>query len=118
MPKAKGGALSAGDEMPTLAAVRDEAGAVTLPDPELNPAEVALEPLPETAEGAPEAPAAAAASEGPPPETAESVPDAPAAAAAGEGPPPTAVPRVEDPATAAVEATAEAPSTAGSSQVA
>jgi hypothetical protein len=98
----------------------DDFGALnsTLPDPESNPAEVALEPLPETAEGAPEAPAAAVAGEGPPPETAESVPDAPAAAAAGEGPPPTAVPRVEDPATVAAEATAEAPATAGSSQVA
>jgi hypothetical protein len=66
-----------------------------LPDPVSNPAEavseVALEPPPETVEG---------------------VPDAPAAAAAGEGP------RVEDPATVAVEATAEAPATAGSSQVA
>jgi hypothetical protein len=29
MPKAKGGALSAGGEMPALAAVRDEAGAVS-----------------------------------------------------------------------------------------
>jgi hypothetical protein len=29
MPKAKGGALSAGGEMPTLAAVRDETGAVS-----------------------------------------------------------------------------------------
>jgi hypothetical protein len=90
----------------------------TLPDPESNPAEAAQEPLPETAEGAPDAPAAAAAGEGPPPETAEGVPDAPAAAAAGEGPPPTAAPRVEDPATVAAEATAEAPATAGSSQVA
>jgi hypothetical protein len=80
--------------------------------------EVALEPPPETAEGVPDAPAAAAAGEGPPLETAENVPDAPAAAAAGEGPPPTAVPRVEDPATVAVEATTEAPATAGSSQVA
>jgi hypothetical protein len=98
----------------------DDFGALnsTLPDPESNPAEAALEPLPETAEGAPEAPAAAAAGEGPPPETAEGVPDAPAAAAAGDGPPPTAAPRVEDPATVAAEATAEAPATAGSSQVA
>jgi hypothetical protein len=90
----------------------------TLPDPESNPVEAALEPLPETVEGAPDAPAAAAAGEGPPPEAAEGVPDAPAAAAAGEGPPPTAAPRVEDPATMAAEATAEAPATAGSSQVA
>ena len=29
MPKAKGGALSAGGEMPALAAVRDEGGAVS-----------------------------------------------------------------------------------------
>ena len=29
MPKAKGGALSAGGEMPALTAVRDEAGAVS-----------------------------------------------------------------------------------------
>jgi hypothetical protein len=98
----------------------DDFGALnsTLPDPESNPAEAALEPLPETAEGAPDAPAAAAAGGGPPPETAEGVPDAPAAAAAGEGPPPTAAPRVEDPVTVAAEATAEAPATAGSSQVA
>ena len=51
-------------------------------------------------------------------ETAGDAPGASVAAAAGEGPPPTAVPRVEDPATVAVEATAEAPATAGSSQVA
>jgi hypothetical protein len=29
VPRAKGGARSAGDEMPALAAVRDEAGAVS-----------------------------------------------------------------------------------------
>jgi hypothetical protein len=93
----------------------DDFGALnsTLPDPE-----AALEPLPETAEGAPDAPTAAAVGGGPPPETAEGVPDAPATAAAGEGPPPTAAPRVEDPVTVAAEATAEAPATAGSSQVA
>jgi hypothetical protein len=98
----------------------DDFGALNsmLPDPELNPAEAALQPLPETAEGAPDAPAAAAAGDGPPPETAEGVPDAPAAAAAGEGPPPTAAPMVEDPAMVEAEATAEAPATAGSSQVA
>jgi hypothetical protein len=98
----------------------DDFGALnsTLPDLESNPAEAALEPLPETAEGAPDAPAATAAGGGPPPETAEGVPDAPATAAAGEGPPPTAAPRVEDPVTVAAEATAEAPATAGSSQVA
>jgi hypothetical protein len=100
----------------------DDFGALnsTLPDPESNPAVAALEPLPETTEGAPDAPAAAAAAAGggPPPETAEGIPDASVAAAAGEGPPPTAAPRVEDPVTVAAEATAEAPATAGSSQVA
>jgi hypothetical protein len=96
----------------------DDFGALNsvLPDPESNPAEAALEPLLETAGGAPDAPAAAAAGGGPPPETA--VPDAPVAAAAGEGPPPTAAPRAEDPVTVVAEATAEAPATAGSSQVA
>jgi hypothetical protein len=54
----------------------------------------------------------------PPPETTEGVPDALAAAAAGGGPSPTAAPRVEDLVTVAAEATAEAPATAGSSQVA
>jgi hypothetical protein len=98
----------------------DDFGAlnIALPDPELNPAEAALEPLPAAAEGAPDAPAAAAAGGGPPPETAEGVPDAPAAATAGEGPPPTAAPRAEDHVAVAAEATAEAPTTAGSSQVA
>jgi hypothetical protein len=70
--------------------------------------EAALGPPPETAEGAPDAPAAAATGGGPPPETAEGTPDAPAAAA----------PRAEDPVMVAAEATAEAPATAGSSQVA
>jgi hypothetical protein len=98
----------------------DDFGALNsvLPDPESNPAEAALEPLPAAAEGAPDAPAAAAAGGGPPPETTEGVPDAPAAATAGEGPPLTAAPRAEDPVAVAVEATAEAPATAGSSQVA
>jgi hypothetical protein len=92
----------------------DDFGALNsaLPDPESNPAEAvsvaALEPSPETAKGAPDAPAAAAAGGGPPPETAEGAPDAPAAA----------TPRAEDPVTVAAEATAEAPATAGSSQVA
>jgi hypothetical protein len=97
----------------------DDFGALNsaLPDPESNPAEAVLEPLPETAGGAPDAPAAAAADGGPPPKTAEGVLDAPAAAAAGEGPPPTAAPRAEDPVTV-VESTAEAPAMAGSSQVA
>jgi hypothetical protein len=99
----------------------DDFGALNsaLLDPESNPAEAvsgaALEPPPETAEGTPDAPVATATGGGPPLEAAESVPDAPAAAIAGEGLPPTAVPRVEDPATVAVEATAEAPATAGSS---
>jgi hypothetical protein len=81
----------------------DDFGALNsaLPDPESNLAaavsEAALEPPPKTAEGAP---------------------DAPAAAVAGGGPPPTAAPRAEDPVTVAAEATAEAPATAGSSQVA
>jgi hypothetical protein len=98
----------------------DDFGALNsaLPDPQSNPVEAALEPPPETAEGAPDAPAAAAAGGGLPPETAEGVSDAPAAAAVGEGPPPTAAPRAEDPVTVAVEATAEAPATAGSSQMA
>jgi hypothetical protein len=92
----------------------DDFGALNsaLPDPESNPAEAvseaALEPPPETAEGAPDAPAAAAAGGGPPLETAEGAPDAPAAAA----------PMAEDPVTVAAEATAEASATAGSSQVA
>ena len=75
----------------------DDFGALnnTLPDPELNPAEAALEPLPETAEGAPDAPAAAAPSA-----------EDPATVAA------------EAIAEATTEATAEAPATAGSSQVA
>ena len=54
----------------------------------------------------------------PPPKTVEGVPDAPAATAAGQAPPPHAAPRAEDPVTVAAEATAEAPATAGSSQVA
>jgi hypothetical protein len=102
----------------------DDFGALNsvLPDPESNPAEAvskaALEPPPGTAEGVPDAPAAAAAGGGPPPETTEGVPDAPAAAAAGGGLPPTAAPRAEDLVTVAAEAKAEAPATAGSSQVA
>jgi hypothetical protein len=81
----------------------DDFGALNnaLPDPEPNPAaampEAALEPPSETAEG---------------------VPDAPAATAAGGGPSPTVAPRAEDPEMVAAEATAEAPATAGSSQVA
>jgi hypothetical protein len=81
----------------------DDFGALNnaLPDPESNPAEAVPEAALE-----------------PPPETAEGIPDAPAAAAAGEGPPPTAAPRAEEPVTVAAEATAEAPATVGSSQVA
>jgi hypothetical protein len=96
----------------------DDFGALNsaLPDPEPNPAEAvskaALVPPPETAEGAPDAPAVAASGGGPHPETAEGAPDAPAAAA----------PRAEELATVAAEATAEAtaeaPATTGSSQVA
>jgi hypothetical protein len=102
----------------------DDFGALNsaLPDPEPNPmaavSGAALEPPPETAEGVPDAPAAAAAGRGPPPETAEGVPDAPAATAAGGGLSPTAAPRAEDPVTVAAESTVEAPATAGSSQVA
>jgi hypothetical protein len=102
----------------------DDFGALNsaLPDPEPNPAvavsEAAPEPTLATAEGVPDAPAAAAAGGGPPPETAEGVPDAPAATAAGGGPSPTAAPRAEDPVTVAAESIAEAPATAGSSQVA
>jgi hypothetical protein len=75
----------------------DDFGALNsvLPDPESNPAEAtseaALEPPPETAEGAPDAPAAAA---------------------------PRAEDPVTVAAEATAEATAEAPVTAGSSQVA
>jgi hypothetical protein len=96
----------------------DDFGALNsaLPDPESNPVEAVpeatLEPPPETVEGAPDAPTAAAAGGGPPPETAEGAPNAPASAA----------PRAEDPATVAAEATAEAtaeaPAMVGSSQVA
>jgi hypothetical protein len=83
--------------------VKESAGALysALPDPEPNPAAAVPEAAPE-----------------PPPETAEGVPDAPAATAAGGDPSPTAAPRAEDPVTVAAEATAEAPVTAGSSQVA
>jgi hypothetical protein len=100
----------------------DDFGALNsaLPDPEPNPAEavsgVVLEPPPEAAEGAPDAPASAAAGEDLPPETVEGAPGAPAAAA----------PSAEDPAAVAAETTAEAtaeptteaPATTGSSQVA
>ena len=86
----------------------DDFGALNsaLPDPEPTPAEVvsgvALEPTPETAEGAPDAPASTAAGGDLPPETAQGAPDAPAAAA----------PSAEDPAAVAAEATTEAPQVA------
>jgi hypothetical protein len=71
------------------------------PDSKSNPvatvSEVAPAPLPETVEGAP---------------------DAPAATAAGGGSSPTAVPRAEGPVKMAAEPAAEDPATAGSSQVA
>jgi hypothetical protein len=54
----------------------------------------------------------------PPPETIEGAPDAPAVAAAGGGSSPTAAPRAEDPVKMAAEAAAEDPATAGSLQVA
>jgi hypothetical protein len=53
-----------------------------------------------------------------PPEIVEGVPDAPATTVAGGRPSPTAAPRAEDPVKMAVEPKAEAPATAGSSQVA
>jgi hypothetical protein len=71
------------------------------PDSESNPVVVVPETAPE-----------------PLPETVESVPDAPAATVAGGGPSPTAAPRAEDPVKMAVEPTGEDPVTAGSSQVA
>jgi hypothetical protein len=82
----------------------DDFGALNsvLPDPEPIPAEAvsgaALEPPPETAEGAPDTSTSAATGGDLPPETTEGAPDAPAAAA----------PSAEDPATVAAEATAEA----------
>ena len=99
----------------------DDFGALNsaLPDPEPTPAEavsgVALEPTPETAEDAPDAPTSAAADEDLPLEVAEGAPDAPAAAA----------PSAEDPvvvaettAEATAEPAAEALATSGPSQVA
>jgi hypothetical protein len=71
------------------------------PDSESNPLVAASETAPEL-----------------PPETVEGVPDAPATTAAGGGPSPTVAPRAEDPVKMAVEPAAEAPATAGSSQVA
>jgi hypothetical protein len=54
----------------------------------------------------------------PPPETIEGAPDAPAVAAAGGGSSLTAAPRAEDPVKMAAEAASEDPATAGSLQVA
>jgi hypothetical protein len=51
-------------------------------------------------------------------ETAEGAPDAPAATTAGGGSSPTAAPRAEDPVKTAAEPAAEDPTAAGSSQVA
>jgi hypothetical protein len=100
----------------------DDFGALNdaLSDPEPTPAEavpgVALEPTPEAAEGAPEAPASAAAGEDLPPKVAEGAPDDPAAAApSAEGP---AAEAAETTAGATAEPTAEAPATSGPSQVA
>ena len=95
----------------------DDFGALNsvLPDPEPTPAEAmsgaALEPPPETAEGAPDTSASAAAGGDLPPKVAEGAPDAPAAAA----------PSAEDSAAVVAETaeeTAEAPAAAGPSQVA
>jgi hypothetical protein len=100
----------------------DDFGALNsaLPDPEPTPAEavsgVALEPTPETAEDAPDAPASATAGEDLPPKVAEGAPDA-SAAAAPSAKDPTAV-AVGTTAEATVEPTAEAPATSGPSQVA
>jgi hypothetical protein len=71
------------------------------PDSESNPQVAASETAPEL-----------------PPETVEGVPDAPATTVAGGGPSPTTAPRAEDPVKMAAEPAAEAPATAGSSQVA
>jgi hypothetical protein len=100
----------------------DDFGALNsaLPDPEPIPAEVvsgvALEPTPETAEGAPDAPASAAAGEDLPPKVVEGAPDVPAAAApSAEGP---AMVAAETTAEATAERAAEAPATSGPSQLA
>ena len=96
----------------------DDFGALNsaLPDPEPTPAEaatgVALETTPETAEDAPGVPTSAVAGEGLSPKVAEGAPDAPAAAA------PSAEDSAAERREAAAEATAEAPAAAGPSQVA
>jgi hypothetical protein len=100
----------------------DDFGALNnvLADPEPTPAEavsgVALEPAPDTAEDAPDAPASAAAGEDLPPKVAEGAPDAPAAAAPSVEDPATVVARTTAEATAGP--TAEAPAASGPSQVA
>jgi hypothetical protein len=100
----------------------DDFGAlnIALPDPEPTPAEavpgVALEPTPETAENAPDAPASAVAGEDLLPKMAEGAPDAPAAAVPSAEDP--AVVAAETTAEAAAEPTAEASATSGPSQVA
>ena len=96
----------------------DDFGALNsaLPGPEPTPAEaatgVALETTPEPAEDAPSVPTSFVAGEDLPPKVAEGAPDAPAAAAPSAEDPATVA------AEATAEATAEAPATAGSSQVA
>ena len=100
----------------------DDFGALNsmLSDPEPTPAEavsgVALEPTPETAEGAPDVPASAAAGEDLLPKVAEGAPDAPAAAAPSAEDP--AAEAAETTAEAAAEPAAEAPAASGPSQVA
>jgi hypothetical protein len=100
----------------------DDFGALNsaLPDPEPTLAEavsgVALEPTPETAEDASDAPAFAAAGEDLLPKVFEGAPDAPAAAAPSAEDP--AAVAAETTAEATAEPTAEAPATSGPSQVA
>jgi hypothetical protein len=100
----------------------DDFGALNsaLPDPEPTPVDavsgVALEPTPETAENAPDAPTSAAAGEDLPPKVAEGAPDAPAAAVLSAED--LAAVAAETTAEAAAEPTAEAPVASGPSQVA
>jgi hypothetical protein len=100
----------------------DDFGALNsaLADPEPTQAEavsgVALEPAPDTAEDAPDAPASVAVGEDLPPKVAEGAPDAPAAAAPGVEDPGTVVAGTT--AEATVEPTAEAPAASGPLQVA
>ena len=100
----------------------DDFGALNsaLPDPEPTPAEavtgVALEPTPETAAIATAAPTSAVAGEDLPPKVAEGAPDAPAAAAPSVEDPTAEA--VKTTAEVAAEPTAEAPAASGPSQVA